>query len=654
MDVTLYGITYDKYDNEVYIPVMYFDTLKVSTVEQTTEQTSARGGLGNAEHVIWDYGKEIRISLQDALYTPAKQSLLWGGFYGLKPIKVKGVWVPTDVEIDNYGNKQYYKQVVDENWLDNNSTTVGTNWIGFYCPCDNKLKFKTYESVIKDKDFYQFDEEYDPVYVHRYNKKVKINNSDLIIEQENNQLGIFTHEYYEKAELLINNFENFENRKFKITENENKIIATESTNDYKKCHSILEYQWKQCNGQMTTTSVNKDQAFSNNIDFCIHSFEDNNNKRFLFKNQKTKEQMEHWTEYVPYHHFYKTITKKLKGLEVKKVNDKILKIPVEKTISFKVYLGTFFIVEDWNIDNTLEEPGIHLLKHKQENIGLLDNMQHKVANKNFAIDVDKNIKSYNAMKDIKYQQSYLTVYIDPKTLMPYEPNSFKFVKTDGTAVYGNFKTFKEGESYYQFVREKSEENEFKQITIKAQEYPGAFRLVGETWVRNRCGEDIHCQIEVPLCKLISNVTLDLQADGAPATVDMEFKVMRQVDGTMMKIKQYNKDDCNSRVLPIVNNDNYTISILSPKENEIYCVGQDCRISRYDETTGQYTYLRLPTNDEAAAIEQAYNTQEYEDFIKDYRDILLIQTYNNNEKDSILTKENSDDINITLSYGSDEP
>jgi len=63
MDVTLYGITYDKYDNEVYIPVMYFDTLKVSTVEQTTEQTSARGGLGNAEHVIWDYGKEIRISL---------------------------------------------------------------------------------------------------------------------------------------------------------------------------------------------------------------------------------------------------------------------------------------------------------------------------------------------------------------------------------------------------------------------------------------------------------------------------------------------------------------------------------------------------------------------------------------------------------------
>ena len=70
-DVTLYGISYDKYDNEVYIPVMYFDTLKVSTVEQSAQQSSARGGVGNAEHVIWDFGKEITVTLQDALYTPA-------------------------------------------------------------------------------------------------------------------------------------------------------------------------------------------------------------------------------------------------------------------------------------------------------------------------------------------------------------------------------------------------------------------------------------------------------------------------------------------------------------------------------------------------------------------------------------------------------
>ena len=87
-DVTIYAIELDKYDNEVYIPVMYLDTLKVSTLEQTAEETSARGGKGNPELITWDYGKEISLSLEDALYTPASQSLMWGGKFGIKKPKV--------------------------------------------------------------------------------------------------------------------------------------------------------------------------------------------------------------------------------------------------------------------------------------------------------------------------------------------------------------------------------------------------------------------------------------------------------------------------------------------------------------------------------------------------------------------------------------
>jgi hypothetical protein len=50
---------------------MYFDTLKVSSLEQTAEDTSARGGTGNPNLITWDFGKEITVSLEDALYTPA-------------------------------------------------------------------------------------------------------------------------------------------------------------------------------------------------------------------------------------------------------------------------------------------------------------------------------------------------------------------------------------------------------------------------------------------------------------------------------------------------------------------------------------------------------------------------------------------------------
>lgn len=35
-------------------PVLYLDTLKVSTIEQTAEEAEARGGKGNAALIAWD------------------------------------------------------------------------------------------------------------------------------------------------------------------------------------------------------------------------------------------------------------------------------------------------------------------------------------------------------------------------------------------------------------------------------------------------------------------------------------------------------------------------------------------------------------------------------------------------------------------------
>ena len=89
-DVCLYSIELDENDDEVYIPVLYLDTLKVSTVEQTASQTSARGGLGNPELIIWDYGKEITVTLEDALYNPASMGMTWGGKHGTKTYSVYG------------------------------------------------------------------------------------------------------------------------------------------------------------------------------------------------------------------------------------------------------------------------------------------------------------------------------------------------------------------------------------------------------------------------------------------------------------------------------------------------------------------------------------------------------------------------------------
>ena len=63
-----------------YTPVLFLDTLKVSTIEQTAEEVFATGGKGNANLIGWDYGKEITLSIQDALFTPASMSAIYGSY----------------------------------------------------------------------------------------------------------------------------------------------------------------------------------------------------------------------------------------------------------------------------------------------------------------------------------------------------------------------------------------------------------------------------------------------------------------------------------------------------------------------------------------------------------------------------------------------
>lgn len=74
-DVTFYEIGENEQPGA---PVLYLDTLKVSTSEQTAENTSARGGKGNPELIMWDYGKEITVNLEDALFSAKSMALMYG------------------------------------------------------------------------------------------------------------------------------------------------------------------------------------------------------------------------------------------------------------------------------------------------------------------------------------------------------------------------------------------------------------------------------------------------------------------------------------------------------------------------------------------------------------------------------------------------
>ena len=74
-DVTFYEI---KDDGTQGPAVLYLDTLKVSTIEQTAEQVDARGGKGNPRLITWDYNKDITVTLEDALFSAKSMAVMFG------------------------------------------------------------------------------------------------------------------------------------------------------------------------------------------------------------------------------------------------------------------------------------------------------------------------------------------------------------------------------------------------------------------------------------------------------------------------------------------------------------------------------------------------------------------------------------------------
>ena len=120
-DVTFYKINAD---GSKGAPVLFLDTLKVSTVEQTASSADARGGKGNPKLVSWDFGKEINVTLTDALFSPASMAIMFGDKSGVDTentediIKVTMARISADqadttVEIDAKEGRKTVKVLAD-------------------------------------------------------------------------------------------------------------------------------------------------------------------------------------------------------------------------------------------------------------------------------------------------------------------------------------------------------------------------------------------------------------------------------------------------------------------------------------------------------------------------------------------------------------
>ena len=133
-------------------------------------------------------------------------------------------------------------------------------------------------------------------------------------------------------------------------------------------------------------------------------------------------------------------------------------------------------------------------------------------------------------------------YVNPRTMTPYDDDYW----------------FHQGEPYYK----KSLTLSTKQNPLKAQKifveqgvFPGMYKIVGETYIRSRdTGEDQRVQISLPLCKIKSDQTLTLQADGDPTTFNLDVEVATPQNGVPMEITFYEvekemKQGCAGTMVP---------------------------------------------------------------------------------------------------------
>lgn len=620
---------------------MYFDTLKVSTVEQSAEQTSARGGLGNPELISWDFGKEITVNLEDALYTPASQSLMWGGKFGIKKTKIYGVWNPYIYETDRFGKQIYTKRVV-LNSLQSYDTTrwtisividgksyhfvvpliLGTDgveksdievpipknamgqeyvwfsisdgsikrtqytlvkvdeeykmetslswqtqspvyipgqqinptdefddYVLFTCPCDGEPKWTKLEpqeghyKYYHDQETWQQDQliltEYNCPSDNIINESEEISRSVGKYTISDNHLNSDTYwnEKPERAIITVDAFGQFTYHAYEFVskeEDEQEICyykdidfcdeaAIKCTDERIDAYG---YIWENSDLKMVSLEGNQDLFYLKDTDLRYRIRVDNGLREVALEYHKDNE-----NNYQPKIDVYKNITYTTLNSD-----------GIEEKHTLKVLAGSFYIIDDWNLSGAAPQEFIYEIESGLNNVNYLERMEKCRAKQTFAIDTDKNTRCNNYRYDKAYDNTALTVFINPKTMKPYESNSDYYQTKSGQVIEGNLTIIKQNETYYKWTRSKAADYTSLgyQIIVDAEHYPGTYKLVGETYARAYSdGQDRRYQFEIPLCKMSAETNVTLEAAGEPTTFNMSFKVLRKDDGTMMKITQYN-------------------------------------------------------------------------------------------------------------------
>lgn len=491
-DVTIYSI-HKKEDGSgdvYYVPALYLDTLKVSSTEKSADNTWARGGLGNSQLICWDYGKTINVTLEDALCTPASLGLCWGGILSSdwKNGKIEqefGISFKDAPERISRMEKSFYPR--------NDRKSVS-----YLLPhtkediIDANLDILLNSRIVDGTRVSGFG----AVNNHTYKWNMVIESNiqcvsvlpDRFFDINNRAYPIdVTHQVIVNDTLGVNKF----NIIYKINSKDSEIVPP--TGSLIIDRSIT----TSTSGSQTPGSSQSDN------DGHIVSY-DKNSAKFnppslsaaavdIEKAQYLCIVVNNDDEYIAY----------------LSENGTTWGVP-----SIDINVNQFKQIDMWLRFSSVNELVYYIITKYEDNILKIGSASIEVGEDDIEVVQEKS------------SDSSLWAYVNPKTMTPY-PDDYWFAQ---------------GEIFYKKSVTLSTEKKnikAKQIKVKAGQFPGMYMFVGETYIRNRdTGEDERMQLKFPLCKVTSNQSFTLQADGEPVVFNMNLEIATPKSGTMMEITSY--------------------------------------------------------------------------------------------------------------------
>lgn len=624
-DVVFYSITAIG-DEEFYTPVLFLDTLKVSTLEKAAEKVEAKGGKGNKKLITWNFGKEITLNLEDALFSPASMSMIWGGKLNSKLSDYTSAIVKCNMA-NKYGDLHYSIKAYPSPALTDSEWEIifkKAEETGLDSGCANDIPYKYCYSQENISENQAYIEENRQTLIKKYFTR----NWDNPTYDSNsfNKVTIDGREYIDYSKMIFGDTssyskEGYDNRRYTVTnfslifDTDNSpslqdlLDKTTTTNFYEtyiyfkfrynlKLYESSYYLKKRASendeDQITNDPTDRDAIFEERIG-AILKYNKSDNK-IIIEDLKTSPNL----VFYPYGPspfivggYSAGFAKLWSGTSTFMFQEKSYTIiqsiyggdNVIKDNSFSISISgkampQLVVQELMGELNEIDKIGT--IETDIHDLEVIDRMEKCIVKNRKGLTINTLEQKQNLFKYyLDDKSSSYTIYYDAKTMLPL----FRVIDGKIDMDQENF-TIKMGTVYYKWTRtvkyKESEDDAIlgKTLVIDAETFPDAYKIVGETYVRNqKTGKDQRYQFTIFRANVSSDTSVTLEAEGDPTTFSMQIDVLTPPNDIMMELKQYDVEDDpiegGTRIVPQKSKYTYTpanveyIEEVADKNEEIY-------------------------------------------------------------------------------------